>query len=128
MASGAKDTRRLASDFLRASRRAVISFSISSFSFSSRSLAAACCSSSVRSVTLVSLTAALPSTWNGFGRISAPLTIGLDEVPISKSVNEFELLVDAGTVFLGLPFRAETWAGISRSGGIVGLSMDFGGG
>jgi hypothetical protein len=48
VASGAKETRLLASDFRRASRRELTSFSNSSLSFSSRSRAAACCSSSVR--------------------------------------------------------------------------------
>mgnify|MGYP003311687086 CR=1 FL=1 len=45
VASGAKETRRLASDLRRASRRAISS---AFFSSASRCLAASCCSSSVR--------------------------------------------------------------------------------
>jgi hypothetical protein len=62
VASGAKETRRFARDLRRASRRESVSFCSSCLSCSSRSRAAACCSSSVRKEIRVSLTAALCST------------------------------------------------------------------
>ena len=135
VASGANDTRRLAKDFLRASRREFISSSSSILSFSSRSRAEACCSSSVRKATLASLTVALPTTWKGFGRLSAPVTVGLGVSAVSepKSIKsgdpelvDNERFVFGGIVFFGL--LVEICAGISRNRGIVGLSIDFGGG
>lgn len=126
VASGANDTLRFARDFLRASRREITSFSISFLSFSSRSLAAACCSSSVRNVTRVSPPGALPSTWNGLGRLSVPLIVALG--PTSKSIKFSVFCADGGVAFLGLPLRVEMCAGISRSGGIVGFRIDLGGG
>lgn len=126
MASGANDTLRLASDFRRASRRDMISFSSSFLSFSSRSRAAACCSSSVRKVTRVSLTAGLPDTSKGFVSFSAPDTVA-PGISTSKSIKFSVFWADGGVVFLGL-LRVDLCAGISRSGGMVGLRIDLGGG
>ena len=128
VASGANDTRRLASDFLRASLLDSNSFSSSFLSLSSRSLAAACCSSSVRKVTRVSFTAALPSTWNGLGRLSAPVTVGPDGASMLKSMSISDAVALGGVDFFGLAFLADICAGISRRGGIVGFRIDFGGG
>lgn len=110
VASGANDTRRFASDFFRASRRALRSFNWSPASFSSRSLTAACCSSSVRNMTLDFATAESTSVELGGGTV--------DE----NSLARFDLgasFVSTRLAFLG---------GISCKSGIVGFSMDLGGG
>lgn len=110
VASGANDTRRFASDFLRASRRALSSFNWSPASFSSRSRTAACCSSSVRNMTLVSTTAGLTSIELEGGTVDKDSLLGFD----------------LGVSFVSARFAFR--AGISCSRGIVGFSMDFGGG
>lgn len=121
MASGANDTLRFASDFLRASRRD--SFSLS---FSSRSLAVACCSSSVRRETRVSFTGALSVTLNGSGDpcVAAAVGVGVPSKPKSIKGGACWASNAGGAAFSGLAFLA----GISRKADIVGLRIDLGGG
>ena len=89
MASGANETRRFAKDFRRAFLRSRISFF--SLSLSPCSLAAACCSSSVRSETRVDCDGASPAVLKGFASVSVPLIevrdVDVDDMVIEKSIS-----------------------------------------
>lgn len=119
VASGAKDTRRLASDFRRASLRSRISFfSISRLSLSSRSLAAACCSSSVLNGTLV-----LPSrSWSR----AADVSKGFERPLMVYRVADRSFFPGDMRLLFGLRLPARS-GGITLGGdnGILGLRIDF---
>lgn len=55
------------------------------------------------------------------------MIVAPEVVSMSKSINLSSRAV-CGVIFLGLPFRVDLCAGISRRGGIVGLRIDFGAG
>ena len=111
-------------DFRRASRRSVTAFC-------SRSLAAVCCSSSVRRETRLSCDclSGVRRSWKGFGTFSSPdcpeLGDGM-EMSTNKSSRILFLGESGGFVLLGLPFRKVWWGGICLGGdsGMAGLSID----
>lgn len=111
-------------DFRRASRRSVKAFC-------SRSLAAVCCSSSVRRETRLSCegSSLVRRSSKGFGTFSSPDCPELgDGIEISTNMSSCNLFLgeSGGFVLLGLPFRKVWWGGIclGGDGGMAGLRID----